>query len=171
MTGFRSAATAARSMLSGIRTTSLALGWAILVAAALASCRRVPDLTVYRDQARELVRQRGAELVQLDKRLDGLRRRAAALSDGVPGAAQGRELVARCERSAGELRAAVAGLVGKVGSAIKTAEPARVERTLSTAAAQIERGVLGLRAELDAAASELARAEAAAPAAQGRMAR
>ncbi len=150
------AAASARAALSASRTLR-----ALLLALSLGAlaCRRVPDFSAYREQAEAIASARRGELSQLGKRLEALRRRAAALPAQGPGATEAREWVARCELRWSGLRDAVALLAGKVSSAIKTGAPARVERTLAVAASQIDRDVVALRVELDGAASEVAAAE------------
>jgi hypothetical protein len=138
---------------------SLMLASALALALASASgCREVADFSTYRDQAAELVSHHAPAFDQLTRRLAELRQRAASLPE-VPGAAEARELVARSELAADGLRDSLAGLASKVGSAIKTARPERVEKTLAVATSELRRGLTALRADLDAAAAELALVE------------
>lgn len=133
--------------------------FAFAFALALAGCNTVPDFSTYRGQASELVTRNAPAFARLTKRLDTLRQRAADLGDGMPGTAEARELVARAELAANALRDAIAGLPNKIGSAMKTRKSQQVEKTLVVAKAELERGMIALRADLDAAAAELALVE------------
>lgn len=135
------------------------LRWRLIAAATLAlasGCSKVADFSTYREQASELVSHNAPAFERLTRRLNALRQRAADLGEGAPGVAEARELVARSELAANALRDAIAGLPNKIGSAIKTGKPQQVEKTLGVATAELERGLIALRADLDTAAAELA---------------
>jgi len=147
-----------RASLQRIGAMSMSMSLAVAVVLASAGCRKVADFSTYREQAAELVSRNAPAFDQLTRRLTGLRQRAAALGE-VPGAAEARELVARSELAASGLRDSIGGLASKVGSAIKTAKPEQVEKTLAAATTELRRGLTALRADLDAAAAELALVE------------